>query len=123
MLLMQDTGPMVVFPAPSAGPPEELIVLVVAIVAVTAVLILRPLVKAWAGRLSGADATRIDELEQRVVELEQVGSGDFSAVQGELSELHERLDFTERMLSQAQRPQVAPDPSATDETTGFRPAP
>jgi len=41
----------------------------------------------------------------------------------QLTELQERLDFTERMLAQAQRPPLAPGPSATDETTGFRPAP
>ncbi len=123
MVLMQDPGPFVVFPAPGGGPPEEVIAIVALAVLAAVVIILRPLTKAWARRLSGADASRIDELEQRVVELEQIGSGDFSSVQGELSELHERLDFAERMLAQAQRPQIAPDPGATDETTGFRPAP
>ena len=123
MVLMQDPGPMIVFPVPGGGPPEEVIVIVALAVLAAAVLILRPLAKAWARRLSGADASRIDELEQRVVELEQIGSGDYSVIQGELTELHERVDFTERMLSQAQRPPVAPGPSATDETTGFRPAP
>ena len=123
MVLMQDPGPMIVFPAPGGGPPEEVIVIVALAVLAAAVFILRPLAKAWARRLSGADASRIDELEQRVVELEQIGSGDYSVIQGELSELHERVDFTERMLAQAQRPPVAPGPSATDETTGFRPAP
>jgi len=125
MLLVQDPGQVVVFPPmPPSGPPEEVIVIVALAVITAAVLILRPLAKAWARRLSGADESRIDELEQRVVELEQIGSGDYSVVvQGELSELHERIDFTERMLAQSQRPQVAPDHSATDETTGFRPTP
>jgi hypothetical protein len=123
MLLMQDPGSVVVFPPMPSGPPEEVIVIVALAVIIAAVLILRPVAKAWARRLSGADASRIDELEQRVVELEQIGSGDYSVVQSELSDLHERLDFTERMLAQAQRPQVAPDHSTTDETTGFRPAP
>ncbi len=123
MVLVQDPGPMIVFPAPGGGPPEEVIVIVALAVLAAAVLILRPLAKAWARRLSGADASRIDELEHRVVELEQIGSGDYSVVQGELSDLHERVDFTERMLAQAQRPQVAPDHNATDETTGFRRAP
>lgn len=121
MVLMQDPGPFVVFPAPGGGPPEEVIAIVALAVLAAAVLILRPLAKAWARRLSGADASRIDELEQRVVELEQIGSGDFSLLQGELSELHERLDFTERMLAQAQRPPLAPEPGTTDETTGIRP--
>ncbi len=121
MVLMQD--PVIVFPPiPSGGPPEEVIVIVALAVIIATVSVLRPLAKAWARRLSGADASRIEELEQRVVELEQIGSGDFTSMQGELSELHERLDFTERMLAQAQRPQIAPDPGATDETTGFRPA-
>lgn len=123
MVLVQGPGPMIVFPAPGGGPPEEVIVIVALAVLAAAVLILRPLAKAWARRLSGADASRIDELEHRVVELEQIGSGDYSVIQGELSDLHERVDFTERMLAQAQRPRVAPDPGATDETTGFRPAP
>ncbi len=124
MLLMQDPGSVVVFPPmPPSGPPEEVIVIIALAVITATVLVLRPLAKAWARRLSGADASRIDELEQRVVELEQIGSGDYSVVQGELNDLHERMDFTERMLAQAQRPQVAPDHNVTDETTGFRPAP
>ena len=124
MLLVQDPGSVVVFPPmlPS-GPPEEVIVIIALAVITATVLVLRPLAKAWARWLSGADASRIDELEQRVVELEQIGSGDYSVVQGELNDLHERVDFTERMLAQAQRPQVAPDHNVTDETTGFRPAP
>jgi len=124
MLLVQDPGSVVVFPPmlPS-GPPEEVIVIIALAVITATVLVLRPLAKAWARRLSGADASRIDELEQRVVELEQIGSGDYSVVQGELNDLHERVDFTERMLAQAQRPQVAPDHNVTDETTGFRRAP
>ena len=115
---MQDPS-VVVFPSPPGGPPEELIVFVVAILAVTAVLIFRPLVKAWARRLSGSDTAQIAELEQRVADLEQIGAGDLSTIQGELNELHERLDFTERMLAQGQRPQLAPESNVTDETTGI----
>ncbi len=120
MLMVQGPAPVVVFPNP--GPPEEVIVIVALACLVAAVLILRPLAKAWARRLSGADAARLEELEQRVVDLEGLESGDLNAVQGELSDLHERMDFTERLLSQAQIPKAMPM-EQTDETTGVRRAP
>jgi hypothetical protein len=110
---------MIVFPPQApGGPPEELIMFVVAAAAITAILIFRPLVKAWARRLGGADASRLDELDQRLSDLEHLGDGDGQALRGELNELQERLDFTERLLARADIPKVAPA-EQTDETTGF----
>ena len=119
MMMVQNPAPVVVFPNP--GPPEEVIVIVALAVIVAAVLILRPLAKAWARRLSGSDTTRLQELEQRVADLERLESGDLGELRGELSDMHERLDFTERLLAQAQIPKVAPGSEHTDETTGFGP--
>ena len=121
MQIVQDVpAPFVVFP--SQGPPEEVIILLGLGILVAAVLILRPLAKAWARRLSGADSSRLEELEQRVADMESLESGDLNSMQGELSDLHERLDFTERLLSQAQIPKATPQ-EQTDETTGVRHAP
>jgi hypothetical protein len=120
MLMVQGQAPMVVFPNP--GPPEEVIVIVALAAIAATVVILLPLVKAWARRLSGADTARLEELEQRVVDLEQLESGDLGAMQGELSDLHERLDFAERLLSQAQISKAMPQ-EPTDETTGIGHAP
>ena len=88
-----------------------------------ATVILLPLTRAWARRLSGADPARIAELEQRVEDLERLGAGDMGALEGQLSDLHERLDFTERLLAQAR---MSPGPAPayrTDETTGVSPTP
>jgi len=121
MLMVQDVpAPVVIFPNP--GPPEEVFIIVALLAAITgAVLILRPLAKAWALRLSRPSG-QVEELEQRIADLEAAESGDLNALQGELSDLHERLDFTERLLSQAQIPKAMPQ-EPTDETTGVRHAP
>lgn len=63
---------------------------------VAVVLVLRgPIGKALArrleGRAGGEDASRVAELEDRVVRLERVN--------GRLAELEERIDFAERMLA------------------------
>jgi len=120
-MMIQDPGPMIVFPPQApGGPPEELIMFVVAAVAITAILIFRPLVKAWARRLSGADTARIDELEQRVADLETIGDGSGQVLHQELNELQERMDFTERLLARADLPKGVPA-DHTDETSGFHP--
>jgi membrane protein implicated in regulation of membrane protease activity len=82
------------------GPPAiETIGPVVAIIimAVLAVILLLPLVRAWARRIEsrGADAglrAELDELRGRLAEVEQ------HHVQ--VAELEERLDFAERLLAQ-----------------------
>jgi hypothetical protein len=60
-------------------------------------MLVRPVLLAWARRISGgagnADlANEVDELRHRVVELE--------ADHGRMQELEERVDFAERMLAQ-----------------------
>ena len=118
-MMIQDPGPMIVFPPQApGGPPEEVIMFVVAAVAITAILIFRPLVKAWARRLSGADTARLDDLEQRLTELENLGEGSGQVLHQELNELQERMDFTERLLARADIPKGTPA-EQTDETSGF----
>ena len=70
--------------SPNPGPPEEVIVIVALAVIAATVVILLPLAKAWARRLSGADTGRLEELEQRVVDLEALDSGGLSTMQEEL---------------------------------------
>jgi hypothetical protein len=81
-------------------PPDTLVPLVGMLIvfgATGSVLILRgPLGRALARRIEGtsvdADARRVEELEQRVAQLE--------AEHGRVAELEERLDFAERLLAQ-----------------------
>jgi Tfp pilus assembly protein PilO len=90
LLFMQDNGPPVV--------------LLIVIAALTAtVIILWPLMRAFARRLEGkggADPALRAELEQLRSQL-----GDIDALQHRIAELEERVDFTERLLAQAHDPQ------------------
>lgn len=68
-------------------------------------VLLRPLVRAWAGRLEGrsADGKLIDavnDMQARLDDMEQLHS--------RVAELEERLDFTERLLSQQREPSRLP---------------
>jgi hypothetical protein len=70
-------------------------------------MLVRPVFLAWAKHLSGgavnADlVTEVDELRQRVVELE--------AEHGRMQELEERVDFAERMLAQRSEAAALPVP-------------
>jgi hypothetical protein len=82
------------------------IVMIVLAVLVATTLVLWPLVRALARRLEGKGAAgaalqaEVEELRSRVHELE--------ANQGRLFELEERLDFTERILTQKE-PARLPD--------------
>ena len=72
-------------------------VVAIIIMAVLAVILLLPLVRAWARRIEsrGADAglrAEVDELRGRLAEVEQH--------QVQVAELEERLDFAERLLAQ-----------------------
>jgi hypothetical protein len=79
------------------GPP---IVLLIVIAALTAtVIILWPLVRAFARRLEGkggvdpALRADVDQMQQRL--------GEVDTLQHRVAELEERVDFTERLLAQA----------------------
>lgn len=80
------------------GPPVEAIVVVVMVV--VGALLLAPLVRAWARRLErggrgGVDdeaRAELDALRARVAELE--------TVEHRVMELEERMDFSERLLTQ-----------------------
>jgi Tfp pilus assembly protein PilO len=82
------------------GPP---IVLLIVIAALTAtVIILWPIMRAFARRLEGKGAADpalradVEHLHARLAEVD--------ALQGRIAELEERVDFTERLLAQAQQP-------------------
>lgn len=82
------------------------VVMIVLAIVVAATLVLWPLVRALARRLEGKGTANaalqgeVEELRARVHELE--------ASQGRLFELEERLDFTERILTQKE-PARLPD--------------
>ncbi len=81
-----------------SGPPEKLIIGIVIVVGfVVAGVILAPLIRALARRIEGKSvdaglAAEIDHLRTRVAELE--------GVQDRVAELEERVDFSERLLTQ-----------------------
>jgi len=74
-----------------------------------------PIGTALARRISGGgDARRLDEVERRVDELaERLGTGPLG---DQLAEVHERLEFAERLLARA--PLNHPPADAAEETTG-----
>jgi hypothetical protein len=83
----------------TGSPPIDTIapVLAIIIVSILAVILLLPLIRAWARRIEsrGADAElrgELDDLRNRLAEVEQ------HHVQ--VAELEERLDFAERLLAQ-----------------------
>jgi Tfp pilus assembly protein PilO len=82
------------------GPP---IVLLIVIAALTAtVIILWPIMRAFGRRLEGRGATDpalradVEQVHARLVEMD--------ALQARISELEERVDFTERLLAQNREP-------------------
>lgn len=87
------------------GPPEIVIVATIAIIGIiVAGVVLHPLVRALARRLEGksidaGQVAEIDQLRGRVAELEQL--------QHRLAELEERVDFSERLLTQGRESQRA----------------
>lgn len=83
------------------GPPAVVFIVVAALAA--SVIILWPLMRAFARRLegkgSGDTALRAD------VEQLQARLGEVDILHGRVAELEERLDFTERLLAQAHEAQ------------------
>jgi hypothetical protein len=76
------------------GPPTVLLIVIAALTALT--IILWPIMRAFARRLEGKgniDAALGAEVEQLHTRLAEV-----DALRQEVAELHERVDFTERIL-------------------------
>jgi Tfp pilus assembly protein PilO len=108
MMLLQGPEP----PIPPIGPqfdpnllfmndsPTVVLIVIAALTAVT--IILWPIMRAFARRLEGkgnADSAlraEVDQLHSRLA--------DMDSLQARVLELEERVDFTERLLAQAQQP-------------------
>jgi len=102
MMLLQDPGP----PIPPIGPQFDpnllfmndsksvVLIVIAALIAVT--IILWPIMRAFARRLEGkgtvdsALRAEVEQLDTRLAELD--------ALRQEVAELHERVDFAERVL-------------------------
>jgi hypothetical protein len=84
------------------GSPGDIAAVLITIVVMgTAILLLWPLIRAFARRLEGRGAStelqaEVEGLRSRVQQLEEG--------QSRLAELEERLDFAERMLAQSREP-------------------
>ena len=87
------------------GPPEAVLIATVIIIGIIAAgVILLPLIKALARRLEGgtaapALAADVEHLRNRVADLEQIHN--------RMAELEERVDFSERLLTQSKDPLLA----------------
>jgi Tfp pilus assembly protein PilO len=83
------------------GPPTVLLIVIAALAA--AVIILWPIMRAFGRRLEGKGAgdpalrADLDQLQMRVAEVD--------TLLARITELEERVDFTERLLAQAHDPQ------------------
>jgi flagellar biosynthesis/type III secretory pathway M-ring protein FliF/YscJ len=82
------------------GSPFVVIIVVAALAAAT--IILWPIVRAFARRLEGKGAG--DAALRAGVEQLQARLGEVDALHARVAELEERVDFTERLLAQAQQP-------------------
>ena len=81
------------------GPPTVLLIVIAALTAIT--IILWPIMRAFGRRLEGKahpDAALRTEVEQLHASLAEV-----DALRQEVAELHERVDFAERLLAQPQQ--------------------
>lgn len=108
-MLMQDPNVEVFFPP--GPPPSEMILIGLSIVAalIGAIFILGPLARALARRIEGrgieaAVQEELQALRDRVSEVD--------GLRDRVLELEERIDFTERLLSQASQPERFPVPRA-----------
>jgi flagellar biosynthesis/type III secretory pathway M-ring protein FliF/YscJ len=98
-------------PAPAiwqvhAGMPPETIAILSLAGLIAGVIVLWPLVRAWARRIEGrgqpsqAAFDEVEQLRQRVAQLEELSH--------RVAELEERADFAERMLTQTREPDRLP---------------
>lgn len=82
------------------GPPVVLMIVIAALAAT--VIILWPIMRAFGRRLEGKGAVdpalrgEVDQLQMRLAEVD--------TLHARITELEERVDFTERLLAQAQQP-------------------
>jgi hypothetical protein len=88
-------------PQPGGHLGDPAAVLITLAVMGTAILLLWPLIRAFARRLEGRGASQelqaeVEGLRSRVQQLEEG--------QGRLAELEERLDFAERVMAQSREP-------------------
>lgn len=103
MMLLQAPPPPLppeVFMPPWMVMPPQAIVLIVMAVCAAAALVLFPIMRALARRLEGRGGDpalrgELEELRERV--------GEVDLLQQRVAELEERLDFTERLLTQVSR--------------------
>ncbi len=81
----------------------------------TFLLAISPIGRAIADRIRSASPMPPDESVRRLHETQQAMLDDLEAVRQELSEVQERLDFTERLLAQQREtPRVGPgEPQAS----------
>jgi hypothetical protein len=79
------------------GPPAVVFIVVAALAA--SVIILWPLMRAFARRLEGKGG--VDAALRAEVDQLQARLGEVDVLHGRVAELEERLDFTERLLAQA----------------------
>jgi hypothetical protein len=96
--------PVPPLPLGVAGADGPAMVMIALAVCLTLGVLFRPLVRAWARRLEGrgADADMIAELHELRVRV-----GELEGQQSRLTDLEERLDFAERLVSQQERVQIA----------------
>lgn len=83
------------------GPPMVLLIVIAALAAT--VIILWPIMRAFGRRLEGkgaADPTLRADVEQQL----HARLAEMDALQARISELEERVDFTERLLAQNREP-------------------
>ena len=102
MILTVQQIPIPPVPGGHGGSPGDFAAVLITIVVMgTAILLLWPLIRAYARRLEGRGAStelqaEVEGLRSRVQQLEEG--------QGRLMELEERLDFAERVLAQSREP-------------------
>ena len=84
----------------NGGPPTVLLIVIAALTAIT--FILWPIMRAFGRRLEGRG--NVDSVLRAEVEQLHASLAEVDALRQEVAELHERVDFTERLLAQAQHP-------------------
>ena len=82
------------------GPPTVLLIVIAALTAIT--IILWPIMRAFGRRLEGKG--NVDSALRAEVEQLHTRLADMDSLQARVLELEERVDFTERLLAQAQHP-------------------